>query len=99
MATRKRRNGKDAGTGNPHYLLGTDIDRAATRIFAGLRAQHRFTQRQVSDRLGKRPSWTNLLENGHYSIKLQDFVDLCRLYQKDPVEIMEQIMHWQPMDD
>jgi transcriptional regulator with XRE-family HTH domain len=98
MGGRRRRSGKDASTEKP-VIVKKDINIAASRIFAGLRVQQRFTQRDVSNRLGKRGSWTNLLENGHYAIKLQDFMDLCELYNREPADVITEIIKWRSVND
>jgi hypothetical protein len=74
--------------------FGKSIGRATARVFAGLRAERKWKQRQVSLDLGKSHGWVGLLENEQYSVKLQDFVDLCALYEVDPLETLERILRF-----
>jgi transcriptional regulator with XRE-family HTH domain len=71
-----------------------DIGEPTRRILAGKRVERGFTQRQVSKELDKSDAWANLLERGQYIIKLQDFVDLCFLYDKDPLQVLAEILSW-----
>jgi transcriptional regulator with XRE-family HTH domain len=75
---------------------GRDIRLAAARILHALRVERGLTQREASVRLNKSYSWVSLLENGLYSIKVQDLVDICDIYGADPIEVFERILRWKP---
>jgi transcriptional regulator with XRE-family HTH domain len=74
--------------------LGKDVRQATARVLAGLRAERRLHQRQMSLDLGKSHGWMGLLENEQYSVKLQDFIDLCAYFEVDPLETLARILRF-----
>ena len=59
-----------------------------------LRLKHKLTLKEVADKIGKTPKTIQLYETGVINISLEVFIDLCKLYNISPNELLETIIRF-----
>lgn len=68
--------------------------KALATVLAATRSDADLSQRQVAEKMGWDRNTVTKIEGGNRVVSMQEFIELCRIYQVDPLKVMKRVLEW-----